>query len=372
MKRIILIISILNCSITSFGQSTHSYDEYSKAKQIIKDLDSIVTPNGLQENYEVNIGGIKQCVYVRGQNKDNPIILFVHGGPASPMSPVMWMFQRPIEEYFTVINYDQRASGKTYLANDTITLGNTININQYVNDAIELTEFLKKKYKKKKVILIGHSWGTIVSMNAVLKRPDLFYAYVGIGQVINTKDNERLSYEYAVKKATLFNNDSALNELKSIAPYPGNKPITRERIIIARKWPQHYGGLTAFRNNSKYYFRAPLLSPEYSEKDIAAIDNGSLFTLERILPAFLNVDFKSVKSFPIPVFMFMGKHDYTTPSEATQLWLKDVKAPIKKGVWFENSAHLIPLEEPGKMLVTLLNEVRPIAIANIKERTTNR
>ncbi|MFP3637301.1 hypothetical protein SB677_21340, partial [Bacillus sp. SIMBA_033] len=78
---------------------------------------------------------------------------------------------------------------------------------------------------------------------------------------------------------------------------------------------------------------------------------GSLFTLKRLLPEFLNVDFKGVKSFPIPVFMFMGRHDYTTPSEPTDIWLQNVKAPAKKGIWFENSAHLIPWEEPGKMLV---------------------
>jgi hypothetical protein len=82
-------------------------------RQVIADLSRIVNPNGIQENYEVKLGDINQWVYVRGQSKDNPIILFVHGGPASPMSPDMWMFQRPVEEYFTVINYDQRAAGRT-------------------------------------------------------------------------------------------------------------------------------------------------------------------------------------------------------------------------------------------------------------------
>jgi pimeloyl-ACP methyl ester carboxylesterase len=362
MKSIFILFSFLFASIVSFGQSKHNDDGYFKAREIIKDLDSIVTPNGVQENFQVNIGRIKQWVYVRGQNKENPIILFVHGGPASPMSPVMWMFQRPIEEYFTVVNYDQRAAGKTYLANDTTALGKTIRIEQYVNDAVELTEFIRKKYNKRKVILIGHSWGTIVSMKAVLKKPDLFYAYVGIGQVISTQDNERLSFNYGLEQATRLKHDTALQELQSIAPYPGNKPITRERIIVARKWPQYFGGLTAYRNNSNYFFRAPLLSPEYSAKEMDAINNGSLFTLGRILPEFLQVDLQNIQRFPIPVFMFMGRHDYTTPNEPTVRWLKNVKTPIKKGVWFENSAHLIPLEEPGKMLVTLIDEVRSLRL----------
>lgn len=353
-------IIVLFFSLALFGQNTKPCDEYGSAREIIKDLDSIVNPNGIQERYKADIGGVKQWVYVRGQNKENPVILFVHGGPASPISPVMWMFQRPVEEYFTVVNYDQRASGKTYNANDTLKLKNTININQYVEDAIHLAELIKEKYKKKKVILIGHSWGTIISMKAALKRPDLFYAYIGIGQIINTKDNERLSVDFAIKEATRLKNEAALKELTSISPYPGNTAITRQRIIIARKWPQYYGGLTAYRNNSRFFFQAPLLSPEYSYNDAEAIGKGSLFTLGKVLPEFLDTDFNHVKTFPIPVFMFLGRHDYTTPSEPTAEWLKNVKAPFKKAIWFENSAHLIPIEEPGKLLVTLINDVEPV------------
>lgn len=153
---------------------------------------------------------------------------------------------------------------------------------------------------------------------------------------------------------------SFIPSLKRTAPYPGDKPITRQRIIVARKWPQYYGGLTAYRNNSVYFFQAPLLAPEYTEQDADAIGKGSLFTLSKILPEFVNTDFTAVKKFPIPVFMFMGRHDYTTPTEPTYKWLQQVNAPVKKGIWFENSAHMIMLEEPGKMLVTLLNDVKPV------------
>jgi pimeloyl-ACP methyl ester carboxylesterase len=360
VKSIIITAAFVLGNSISYGQLT--IDKYSKAKEIIKGLDSIATPDGIQESYFVNIGGIKQWVNVRGHDINNPIILFVHGGPASPMSPITWMYQKPFEEFFTIVHYDQRASGKTYVANDTMQLGNTINIEQYIDDAIELSEFIKSKYKKKKLILVGHSWGTVIAMKSVLKKPELYYAYVGIGQVINSNDNERYSFDFATDQATKTKNETALKELQSIAPYPGNKPITRERIIIARKWAQYYGGLSAFKQNSNYYFDAPLLSPDYTKKDVDAIDNGSLFTLSRILPSFLNIDFKSVKQFPIPIFMFMGRHDYTTPSQPTSQWLENLTAPIKKGIWFENSAHLIPLEEPGKMLISLLNDVKPVTL----------
>lgn len=332
-----------------------------KARAVVADLDRIVAPHGVQASYKLRIGGIDQWVYVRGQDLANPIILFVHGGPASPLAPTIWQFQRPLEEYFTVVNWDQRGAGKTYLANDPAAVADTIHIQRYVDDSIELAQAIEQKYKARKVILMGHSWGTVVGMKAALARPDLFYAYVGIGQVINTRTNEKLSFEFGLEEAKRTHNADAIKELQSIAPYPGDQPITRDRIIIARKWPQYFGGLSAFRNNSQYYFDAPLLSPEYDREDAAAIDQGSLFTLDKILPEFLAVDFTPVRKFPIPLILFMGRHDYTTPSQPTSEWLESVSAPYKRGVWFENSAHLMPWEEPGKLLISLVTYVRPLA-----------
>ncbi|NSL86114.1 alpha/beta hydrolase [Chitinophaga sp. Mgbs1] len=329
-------------------------------RKIIRDLGRIVNPNGIQENYTVNINGVDQWLYARGQNKDNPVILFIHGGPASPLSPVMWTFQRPLEEYYTIVTYDQRGAGRTFLNIPPDSIAASIRIDTFVDDAIEVASYIRQRYHAKKIILMGHSWGTILGMKAALKRPDLFAAYIGVGQVINVMENERVSFDYAVEQATRHKNDSALAELKSIAPYPGNEPITRHRIIIARNWAQYYGGLSAYRSESMYFYNAPWLSPEYDANDIPAIDNGNIFTLWRILPEFLQVDFKKVHTFPIPVFMFLGRHDYTTPAEPTAAWMKQVKAPVKKAVWFEHSSHLIPMEEPGKMLISLKECLDPV------------
>ena len=333
---------------------------YADARAIVQDLDHIVSPDGVQESYKTRIGGIDQWLNVRGQDKANPILLFVHGGPASPLTPTIWQFQRPIEEYFTVVNWDQRGAGKTYTQQDPNAYSDSIHIDRYVDDAIEVAEYVRKRYGKRKVVLMAHSWGTIIGMRAALKRPDLFYAYVGIGQVINTRENERISFDYGLEQAKAHHNEAAVKEMESIAPYPGDQPITRERIIIARKWAQFYGGLSAYRENSDYYFKAPLLSSEYSDRDRCAIDQGSLFTLGRVLPEFLAVDLTKVHSFPIPVLMFMGRHDYTTPSAPTDAWLQQVKAPYKRGVWFEHSAHMIPWEEPGKTVVSLVQQVLPL------------
>jgi pimeloyl-ACP methyl ester carboxylesterase len=358
MKKAWLFIGALLLSTLAPAQES---DPYAKSRAIIEDLNRIVAPTGVQDAYKTKIGGVDQWLTVRGQDRDNPMILFVHGGPAAPVTPTMWQFQRPIEEYFTVANWDQRAAGKSYGETAPEKVADTIRIERYVKDAIEVAEHLKARYGKRKLILMGHSWGTVVGMQAALERPDLFHAYVGIGQVLNVRENERISFEYAFERAKRENNTEAVKEMASIAPYPGDKPITRERIIIARKWPQHYGGLSAFRSESAYYFRGPLLSPEYTPQQVKDIDKGNVLTLGRVLPAFLDVDFSTVARFPIPVVMFLGRHDYTTPAAPTVEWMDKVEAPYKRVVWFERSAHMVPWEEPGKLLVSLLEVLKPLA-----------
>ena len=358
-----LVFALVAASTAPLAHAAECPDRsgYAPAREIIAGLNRIVSPNGVQESYATPIGGLDQWVTIRGQDRANPVVLFVHGGPAAPLTPGLWQFQRPWEEYFTMVTWDQRGAGRTFARTDHAGLGDTVRIEQYVEDVIAMAEHVRGRLGQDKLVLMGHSWGTIPAMHAALRRPDLFHAYVGVGQVINVRDNERISYQYGVDQARLHGNQAALDELATIAPYPGDTPITRERIVLARKWAQHYGGLSAFRDESDYYYRGPRLSPEYDDADRCAINDGNVFTLGRILPEFLEVDFKPVDRFPIPVPMFMGRHDYTTPSAPTAQWLGRVEAPYKRGVWFERSAHMLPWEEPGKMLVSLLHYVRPLA-----------
>ena len=130
---------------------------YAPAREIIADLGRITAPTGVQEAYAVEIGGIRQWVNVRGQDRDNPMVLFVHGGPASPIIPTLWQFQRPLEEYFTVVNYDQRGAGRTLLLNDRDAVADTLHIQRYVDDAIALAEHLRTRYHKRKLVLMAHS-----------------------------------------------------------------------------------------------------------------------------------------------------------------------------------------------------------------------
>jgi pimeloyl-ACP methyl ester carboxylesterase len=203
MKRIWIWALLAIACADVRAQDDAKTQAWTQARAIVADLDKIVAPHGVQESYKTRIGGVDQWLTVRGQERDNPMILFVHGGPAAPVTPTLWQFERPLEEYFTIANWDQRGAGKSYGETDPAQVADTIRIDRYVDDAIEVAEHLRQRYGKKKLILMGHSWGTIVSMKAALKRPDLFYAYVGIGQVISVRENERISFDYALAQAKI-------------------------------------------------------------------------------------------------------------------------------------------------------------------------
>ncbi|WP_101926944.1 MULTISPECIES: alpha/beta fold hydrolase [Luteimonas] len=344
------------------GAAPPGDDLYAEGRTIVGEAQRIVAPTGLQEEHRVRIGGIDQWITVRGMDRDNPILLYLHGGPAAPMMPAAWTFQKPWEDYFTVVQWDQRAAGRTYRANAPNAVAPTITIDRYVADAIELVDWLRATYGKRKIVLVGHSWGSVIGMRVLMARPDALHAYVGIGQIIHPASDEAIGYRYALERARAEDNREAVAELEALAPYPGTD-LRGGRIDAQRKWVIHYGGHSAYRDNSDYYFRAQRLSPDYGPDDRRAIAAGSALTLDRILGEWPQVDFRSVRRVDAPVWMLLGRHDYTTPSQPVADWIATVEAPAKRAVWFEHSAHFAPLEQPGRTLSVLVDQVRPLAVA---------
>jgi len=354
-----LLIGSLTVAVSSADEAPFSR---SRAIGIVANARKIVSANGVEELVEIPIGGTQQWISVRGRDRDNPILLMIHGGPASPEMPTSWYFQGGWEEYFTVVQWDQRGSGKTYNANDPKLIGPTLSLERITQDAEEVVQYLRVKYHKDKIFVLGHSWGSVVGLQLAHRHPEWLYAYVGMGQVISGKENERVGYRMTLQVAEAAGNAQAIRELKSIAPYPnadGTVPL--EKIDKERKWSVYYGGLTWGRKNLDYYFDLMQLSPDYTEADIAAVDKGSRLSLGPLLGDMLNFDYRGITEWHCPIIIFAGRHDFTTPSSVAAEWLQKVHAPSKKLVWFENSAHMMMVEEPGHMLVHLVEDVRPLA-----------
>jgi len=336
-------------------------DPYAPARAIIADLDRIVTPNGVQETFEVTLGGARQVVNVRGADRDNPILLFIHGGPGAVEMPIAWAFQRPWEDYFTVVQWDQRGAGKSYALNDPQALAPTMTLERYRDDAIELIEQLKARYGKRKVFLVGHSWGSGVGLAVAIRRPDLLYAYIGMGQAIDWRENERVGMAWTLAQARERGDAEAIAAIEALRPYPDSGPFTIAQADGWRKYSIRYGALAAGRDNANFYFGVTHLSPEYSPQDRQNWGKGSEFSVTTLWPRLADISFKDVTRLDVPVFFFLGRHDYTVAAPIAADWIEHVRAPQKATVWFEHSGHLMMIEEPGRTFAALLQHARPLA-----------
>ena len=334
-------------------------DAYAPARAIVADIGKIVSPNGVQDSFEATLGGARQVVNVRGADKGNPILIFVHGGPGAVEMPFAWAFQRPWEDVFTVVQYDQRGAGRSYPLNDPATLAPTMTVERYRDDAIELIELLKKRYGKRKVVLLGHSWGSIVGLSVAIKRHDLLYAYVCVGQGIDFREGERVGMAWTRAKVLAAGNSEAVAAIDALAPYPQGE-FTIAKADGWRKYAIPYGSLMYNKPDLNLYFQTPRLSPEYSEADRKAWGKGSEFSVTTLWPQLADVSFTKVKKMDVPIVFLLGRHDYTVPSPVAAQWFAQVKAPSKKLVWLEHSAHMPMVEEPGNFFAALLRDVLPL------------
>ena len=167
--------------------------------------------NGIAEMRTITIGSVNQTILIRGENANNPVLLYLHGGPGSTEMIPFRLAHKNLEKYFTVVLWEQRGTGKSF-SDDISPSGMTID--QFVSDTHELTGFLLKEFGKSKIVLAGHSWGTILGILTVSKYPNDYYAYAGSGQDINPTEGEKIGYEYTLAKAQ--SNKKALNELQRI------------------------------------------------------------------------------------------------------------------------------------------------------------
>jgi pimeloyl-ACP methyl ester carboxylesterase len=329
---------------------------------ILSDVGKVVSKNGIDEAKAVEIGGIKQWIRIRGRDRRNPILLVIHGGPASPDLPNSYLFERGWQDYFTVVEWDQRGAGKTYELNDPKAVEPTLRAERMIQDAEELTAYLRKTYDRKKIFVLGHSWGTYVGLSLAERRPEWLYAYIGAGQIIDFPAQERSGYAWVLGEAKADGNSQAVKELEAIAPYPeADGSIPLDKINTERKWSVHYGGLTHGWSSFDIWENAERISPDYSDADFKAIDLGSGLSFPHLLPEMIKANFTGVTTLGCPLLIFAGRYDYTTPNAPVRLWYDRVKAPSKQWVWFENSAHMMYLEEPGRALVSLVQDALPLA-----------
>lgn len=295
----------------------------------------------------VELNGDRQNIRIRSCDAKNPVILFLHGGPGVCDRHWVMRYQSELAKHYTMVLWDQRGSGKSY--RKTIKAG-TPQVEDYIQDARALAEYLCRKFGQEKIIIACHSWGTVIGAPLAQRYPELILAYIAQGQVVNGTENERISYEFCLEEAKKRGDKKALQKLEGNAPvngvYPSAKALRAQRDCLTR-----YGGADyKHRGGLIPSLLLPLIRMEgYRLRDIPGYVQGALYLSDVMWPQVVARDYDvSIPALSMPVLMTTGRHDYNTPFQLARQWYNKLQCPWKEWIWFEDSAHSPIKEEPGK------------------------
>ncbi|HEY2684731.1 MAG TPA: alpha/beta hydrolase [Steroidobacteraceae bacterium] len=315
-------------------------------------------PGSVNDAKAVMINGIEQWISVRGADPKNPILLFIHGGPGSPMLPLSWTFQRPWEDFFTVAEWDQRGAGKTFSLAKRHAM--PLTVAQMQSDAEEVVRYLRRTYGKDRIFVMGHSWGSILGLTLAQRHPEWLYAYIGVGQVVDSQRNEAVGYQETLSKAREAHNVEAAAALEKIAPYPdAGGSSSLQKVIVERHWDLALGGMRYGKTDDDAD-EVRRLSPAYDAYDRQSADLGEQQSVVALLPQLSSVSFDNVTDFRCPIFFFAGSDDRTTPTSIVEAYIKTIRAPQKQLFEIPHASHYVVNESPGLVLLHLVNDIRPL------------
>jgi pimeloyl-ACP methyl ester carboxylesterase len=315
---------------------------------------AVTAPNGIDEGSYVKIGGIDQWITIRGEDRKNPVLLFLHGGPGDATNPWGYAGFRTWLKYFTVVQWDQRGAGRT-LGRNGAASASTITIDRMVQDGVELTELLSKRLQKDKIVLVGHSWGSILGVFMAKARPQLFYAFVGTGQVADPLRNYAVAYAALVERASRESNSRALQELNEVGPPPYKDG---KGFGVQRKWANLFEGADVFIKSTVGF---ALTAPGYSVADINDWLEGQVLSGEHLVPKTSLLDPKLLGGeFALPVFVIQGAEDFTTPTSLAKAYLNSLQAPRKAFATIEGAGHFAVFTKQDVFLKELRARVLPL------------
>ncbi len=327
---------------------------------ILRESHKIEAP-GIDQMELVEIGGIQQALYFRGEDTANPAILFLHGGPGSPEIPFLHTFQYDWEKDFTVVHWDQRNAGKTYYANDPEAVLPTVTAERVLADAHEVTAYIQQKLGADKIIVMGHSWGSVLGTMLVQTYPDDYSAYIGVGQIVNMKDNERLGYETVLAAAREAGNQSDVDALEALAPYPVESydESFNNAIIKVREYQIKYGLATGMDLETVL---PALASPYYSFGDLTYFLTVDALKYQGDLMRFLMDDYDARNyglEYSLPVYYIMGENDFQTPYPLAKAYFEEIIAAEKRFFSVPDAGHFTMMDNTAEFTRVLLEEIRP-------------
>jgi pimeloyl-ACP methyl ester carboxylesterase len=313
----------------------------------------------------VTLGGVPQGLLVRGWNVSNPVLLFLHGGPGTSELGMLRTYNLPaLEQHFTVAVWDQRGAARSFAA---IEPASGMTVEQLIADTHEAAELLRRRFRQEKIYLAGHSWGSLLGALTVQRHPELFHAFVGIGQAVTMQEGERISWDWTLEQAQKAGDARSVAKLQKIGrpPYTGDlrSKVVTQRAILAKYGGEVHGNP---RGGLPIVLSTLLKSSEYGWRDRFNFFRGIFATMRLMWPQLLELDLvRQAPELKVPVYFLEGRHDYEAPSILAERYFDLLRAPRKELVWFERSAHFVNTEEPDAFnrffVERLLRETRPQA-----------
>jgi pimeloyl-ACP methyl ester carboxylesterase len=347
---------VVTCFLALIAASLlyRAYRQHEAAGALVIDA-----PNAINEQMFVTIGGIRQWVVIRGRNAANPVLLLLHGGPGVTTSPFASDFLG-WEGDFTVVHWDQRGAGKTYGKSGPLDSG--VTIDRMAEDGLEVADFLRHHLHKDKVILVGWSWGSILGVKMAQQRPDLFYAYVGTGQIVNLRKNYAVGYVRLLDEARARHDARAAANLRSVGPPPW-RSIRQLGVYSTQALAYETGAPSNFATLGAVFLASGCTLGDFRDWFMALNASQTHFFGLTMSGPLMDVDLQSRGAIlALPMFVFDGAQDYIAPPQLAQAYLGAIAAPQKKFVLIGDGGHVAIVSRSYEFLRLLDEGVRPLAI----------
>ncbi|AHI55610.1 alpha/beta hydrolase [Listeria ivanovii] len=304
----------------------------------------------------ININDNKQCISVRTKNINNPILLYLHGGPGDAALPLVAKYNKNLEDIYTVVTLEQRGSGKSYYP---FSKAEELTISTFIDDIYSLVLILLKRFKQSKLYLVGHSWGSVLGMQFIQLYPELVHAYIGCGQVVNMKKSCQEAHEYAINKNKEAGKIKMVAKLEAVDVSYQQKLWLDDLLFVTGQVVKFKGSLYGKKNYNRFILDF-FLSSDYRLKDLINRQKGSLQSIKYLWPELMTINFENVTNFKVPIIFVEGRHDKHVSSLLAYNYYETIQSQ-KLFYWFEKSCHFPQWSEPERfyeVMAAIINDTQ--------------
>lgn len=314
-------------------------------------------PTGIASSEYLQVDEAKLFLMVRGEDRRAPVLLWLHGGPGGAERPLFRYFDDALETDFVVAYWDQRGTGRSF---DAKADPRHLTIAQHLRDLDAIVDHLERSLGRKKIVLVGHSWGGALGLLYIQAHPDKIAAFIGVAPMVSTVAQQRAQYEFIAAEASRRDDQHALSQLRSIGLPPH---ATWRDVLAMERLADEYGGLYHNRPSQTWVMTNGILRGLVMPWEIPRFIRGNNVSLEAMHDELLGLDVpRSVPAVEVPVIFFLGRYDRHVDATIAACYFDNLVAPNKQLVWFENSAHNIPFEEPELFIGSVITALGSIDI----------